>query len=117
MQKLSSKFTALAVLGQGEFIGLSFKSVADVAIFNMRLTELEETLTADEMKSKAIREIAKNREKEIEKKSRQLAKDIDYDMLIKGIGDGDHERELNKFLAACGISTEDKSNKDLTDLI
>ncbi len=37
MQKLTSKFTALAILNTKEFVGFAFKSAADIVKFNMKL--------------------------------------------------------------------------------
>ena len=51
MEKLSGSFTAISFVSSGEFVGFYFnKGVSDCSIFNMHLTELNESLTADKMK-------------------------------------------------------------------
>ena len=50
LEKLGGNFTAISFLNTGEFFGLYFnKGVSDCSIFNMHLTELHESLTADNM--------------------------------------------------------------------
>jgi len=55
LEKLQDRLTAISYLDSGEFFGFYFtKSVADCASFNMRISELSETLTTDIRKYKAI---------------------------------------------------------------
>lgn len=108
MEKLQPKFTALAFLDSGEFVGFHFNSsVADCSLFNMKLSEVVETLDADGLKNKALRAVAEQREQQIRQAQIKLAKDIKMDILLKGTGTSEHERELYKLLAVAGISLED----------
>jgi hypothetical protein len=54
MQKLTSKFTALAILNTKEFVGFASRSAADMVKFNMKLTELADTLNSDELTTEAL---------------------------------------------------------------
>ena len=55
--------------------------------------------------------------KRIKNATISLIKDIDMDVLIKGTGSSEHERELFKLLAATGIKTEDLNNPEMVGLI
>lgn len=51
MEKLTPNFMAINIVDKGEYFGFNFtKSVADAAMFNMKLTELVDNLEADSMK-------------------------------------------------------------------
>ena len=54
--------------------------------------------------------VSETRMKRIKNATISLIKDIDMDVLIKGTGSSEHERELFKLLAATGIKTEDLNN-------
>ena len=54
-EKLTDRFTSISYLDSGEFFGLYFtKSVGDCMSFNMHIGKLNETLTTDMRKYKAI---------------------------------------------------------------
>jgi len=46
-----------------------------------------------------------------------MAKSIDMDMLIKGTGSEEHQRELYKILALSGIHTDDLDNPEMLSII
>ena len=61
--------------------------------------------------------VSETRMKRIKNATISLIKDIDMDVLIKGTGSSEHERELFKLLAATGIKTEDLNNPEMVGLI
>ena len=47
-------FTAISVLDNGQYFGFYFGSQLDSSVFHMKLHELKETLSADDLKKRAI---------------------------------------------------------------
>mmetsp|Transcript_43704 Transcript_43704/g.57903 ORF Transcript_43704/g.57903 Transcript_43704/m.57903 type:complete len:162 (+) Transcript_43704:521-1006(+) len=118
IEKLSPNLTAMSFTDRGEFLGFYFgRSVADCSLFNMKVDELAETLKNDGTSSSALREVAKQREQEREKAGKKLCQSIDVDVLIKGTGSEEHERELYKFLAAADVGTDDLKKEETMQLI
>ena len=64
-----------------------------------------------------LKTVAESRMKKIAKASMELVKSIDMDVLIKGTGGEEHQRELYKLLAATGIKTEDLAKSEVVGLI
>jgi len=118
MEQLSGNFTSLSLMTSGEHVGFYFnKSVAECSMFNMKLKEQIELLQADSITTKALHEIAAQREKKLMNACMKLAKQIDIDVLLKGSGSAEHEHELYKLLAVAGIKQEDLKRPDIMKLI
>lgn len=52
-----------------------------------------------------------------EKAAKNLCSSIDIDVLLRGTGSKNHERELHKFLAAADINSEDLKKGETMELI
>ena len=118
VEELNSHLTALSFTDRGEYVGFYFnKSVADCSLFNMKLNELQETLKNDGTGSNALRLVSENREKAREQAAKKLCESIDVDVLLRGTGSQEHERELYKFLAAADLNAEDLKKEATMQLI
>ena len=113
IEKLTSDFTALSFLDKGEFVGFHFSTGdADCSSFTMMLKDLAEKLINDATESTALKEVSRAREKNQENAAKKLCDSIDMDVLRRGDGSADHERELYKLLASADIGMEDLSKPE-----
>lgn len=91
MEAINANLTAVSCLDNGQYFGFYFNiSVADCTMFNMKITELSDSLYTDKMMKLAICAVAKKRKDDIDKRGKKIASSIDIDMLVKGNGSEEH---------------------------
>ena len=107
VEKLSSNLTALSFTDQGEYVGFYFNQVDDCSLLSTKLEELTETLLNDGFERNALHEVARISVMDQKRRQKKLCESIDIEVLQRGTGTREHERELYKFLAAAGLETDD----------
>lgn len=117
VEKLSSNLTALSFTDRGEYVGFYFNQVDECSLLSTKLEELTETLLNDGTGSNALHEVARIREMDRERRQKKLCESIDIEVLQRGTGTQEHERELYKFLAAAGLETDDLKKEATVQVI
>ena len=117
VEKLSSNLTALSFTDRGEYVGFYFNQADECSLLSTKLEELTETLLNDGTGSNALHEVARIREMDRERRQKKLCQSIDIEVLQRGTGTQEHERELYKFLAAADLETDDLKKEETMQVI
>lgn len=81
------------------------------------LCDLAEKLVDDPKENNALKEVSRAREQRREQAAKKLCESIDLDVLMRGTGSQEHQRELYKFLASCDILYEDINKPETVQII